>query len=105
MVPRSVLIDSEKRSEWVKERLFSAFAYAQTTVRVCPNNRSRRRKRLFAYAQMQVRFLRVYQRTYLLTLHYFHQVAHDVHIEDIDGQVVVLAHADGREVHHLQAAT
>ena len=34
----------------------------------------------------------------------FAQVAILVHIEDIDGQVVVLAHADGGEVHHFQTA-
>ena len=32
------------------------------------------------------------------------QVADDVHIEDVNRQVVVLTHADGREVHHLEVA-
>ena len=40
----------------------------------------------------------------VLALHHPFQVSHDVHIEDIDGQVVFPAHADGGEIHHLQAA-
>ena len=44
MTVRSVLNGLEKHSEWGKERLFLAFAYAQTTVRVRANDRLRRRK-------------------------------------------------------------
>ena len=39
MMTRSVLNGFKKHSEWEKERLFSPFAYAQTTVRVRPNAR------------------------------------------------------------------
>ena len=45
MTVRSVLNGLKKHSEWGEERLFSPFAYAQTTVCVCPNNRSRTPKR------------------------------------------------------------
>ena len=41
MMVRSVLNDFKTRFGWVQERLFSPFAYAQTTVRVYPNDRLR----------------------------------------------------------------
>ena len=39
--------------------------------------------------------LLMHQRTNLLAFHYATQVAYDVHVEDVDGKVVVLTHADG----------
>ena len=44
------------------------------------------------------------KRSNLLAFHDALQVAYDIHVEDIDGQVVVLAHADSGQVHHLQIA-
>ena len=44
MVTRSVQNGLKKCSEWGEGRLFLPFAYAQTTVRVYPNDRLRRRK-------------------------------------------------------------
>ena len=32
------------------------------------------------------------------------EVAHDVHVEHVDGQVVLLAHASGGQVHYTQIA-
>ena len=52
---RSVLNGFKKHSEWEKGRLFLAFAYAQTTIRVRPNDRLRTPKQPFAYAQTTVR--------------------------------------------------
>ena len=36
----------------------------------------------------------MYERTYLLAIHHLFQIAHNIHVEDIDGEIVVLAHAD-----------
>ena len=62
MVTRSVQNGFKKHSEWGKERLFcrlrtlkQPFAYAQTTICVCPNNHLRMPKQPFAYAQTTVR--------------------------------------------------
>ena len=32
------------------------------------------------------------------------QIAHFVHVENVDGQIVLLAHGCGRDVHDAQAA-
>ena len=39
-----------------------------------------------------------------LAIEHFLQVAYHIHVEDVDGQVVVVAHHHGREIHHLQVA-
>ena len=44
----------------------------------------------------------MYQRADFLALHDTEQVSRNVHVEDVDGKVVVLAHADGGKVHDLQ---
>ena len=44
------------------------------------------------------------KRSNLLAFHDALQVAYDIHVEDIDGQIVILAHADSGQVHHLQIA-
>ena len=44
---------------------------------------------------MGVGSLLMHQRADFLAFHHATQVAHDVHVEDIDGKVVVLTHADG----------
>ena len=46
----------------------------------------------------------VNQSAYFLAIDNLFEVAHNIHVEDIDGQVVVVAHTDGAEVHHLQIA-
>ena len=46
----------------------------------------------------------MYERADFLTIHNLLEVALLVHIEDVDRQVVVLAHADGGQVHDAQAA-
>ena len=51
-----------------------------------------------------VAVLSVNERTDFLALDDAAQVADDVHIEDVNRQVVVLTHTDGREVHHFQVA-
>jgi hypothetical protein len=38
----------------------------------------------------------VYERSDLLAIHHFLQITHDIHVEDIDRQMIVIAHADGR---------
>ena len=45
----------------------------------------------------------MHQCPYFLACHHLLQVAHNIHVEDIDRKVIVLTHADGGEVHHLQA--
>ena len=45
----------------------------------------------------------MYERANLLAVHHFLQITHNIHIKHIDRQVVVLTHADGCQVHHLQA--
>ena len=40
----------------------------------------------------------------LFSGNYLLQVAHGVHVEDDDGQIVFLAHAGGGEIHHAQVA-
>lgn len=45
----------------------------------------------------------MYESSYLLAVHHLLQVAHYIHVEYIDRQVVLLAHGSGSEVHHLQA--
>ena len=37
-----------------------------------------------------------------LAVHYLLQVAHNVHVEHIDGEVVLLTHGGGGEVHDLK---
>ena len=44
----------------------------------------------------------MYERTNLLASHHFLQITHDIHVEDIDGQMIVIAHADSSQIHHLQ---
>ena len=44
----------------------------------------------------------MYQRTYVLAVDYFLQVADNVHIEHIDRKIVFLAHCCGSKVHYLQ---
>ena len=44
---------------------------------------------------MGVDSLLMHQRADLLAFHHATQVANDVHVEDIDGKVVVLTHANG----------
>src|SRR3712207_7067641 len=46
----------------------------------------------------------MHERSYLFAVDNPLQVAHCIHVEHVDGQVVFLAHADGCEVHHLEAA-
>ena len=46
----------------------------------------------------------MYKGTYLLSLHYTLEVAADVHVENVDGQVILFAHRGGREIHHLKSA-
>ena len=41
--------------------------------------------------------------TNLLAFHDLLKVAYDIHIEDINRKVVLLAHSGGGEIHHLQA--
>ena len=45
----------------------------------------------------------MHESTYRLTFHHLFQVAHHIHVEHIDRQVVVVAHHDSREIHHLQS--
>ena len=49
-------------------------------------------------------FLRMHEGADFLACHHLLEVAYDVHVEDIDGQIIVLTHADGGEVHHLQTS-
>lgn len=46
----------------------------------------------------------MHQRAYLLAGDDLLQIAHGVHVEDDDGQVVFLAHTGGCEVHDAQVA-
>ena len=46
----------------------------------------------------------MYQRSYFFTVHHLLEVSEDVHIEDIDRQVVLHAHCCCCDVHHLQTA-
>ena len=39
--------------------------------------------------------------TDVFALHHLLEVAHDIHVEDVDGEVVLLAHGGGGEVHDL----
>ena len=48
--------------------------------------------------------LRVDEGADLLSFNELLQVAYDIHVEDVDRQLVVLAHADSGEVHDLQSA-
>ena len=43
----------------------------------------------------------VHQGADVLAVHHAFEVAIDVHVEHIDGQVVLLAHGGGGEVHHF----
>ena len=43
----------------------------------------------------------VHQGADVLAVHHAFEVAIDVHVEHIDGQVVFLAHGGGGEVHHF----
>ena len=45
----------------------------------------------------------VYQCAYFLALHDTLEVARNVHVEDIDGKVVLHAHGRGGDVHDLQS--
>src|SRR5574344_922958 len=47
----------------------------------------------------------MHQRSDVLSVHHLLEVAHDVHVEHIDRQVVLLAHCSGGKVHHLQSAS
>src|SRR5574344_883332 len=47
----------------------------------------------------------MHQRSDVLSVHHLLEVAHDVHIEHIDRQVVLLAHCSGGKVHYLQSAS
>ena len=42
----------------------------------------------------------VNQRAYLFAVHHALEVAHHIHVEYIDRQIVLLAHRGGGEVHH-----
>ena len=44
---------------------------------------------------MRVGSLLMHKRADFFTFHHATQIANDVHVEDIDRQVVVVAHADG----------
>ena len=44
------------------------------------------------------------ERTDSLSRHHLGEIAIDIHVEDIDGKIVLLTHRGGREVHDLQAA-
>lgn len=44
----------------------------------------------------------MHQRADIFALHHLFQVAVDVHVEDINGQVVLFAHGGGGEVHDLE---
>ena len=46
----------------------------------------------------------VYQCSYIFTGHYFFQIAHCVHVENDNGQVVFLAHAGCCKIHYFQTA-
>ena len=48
----------------------------------------------FGFAEA-ISHLIVDKRADVLTFHHLLQVAHDVHVEHVDREVVVLAHADG----------
>ena len=45
----------------------------------------------------------VYQSPDVFSFHYFFQVAVHVHVENVDGQMVFLAHRSCGEVHYFQA--
>ena len=45
----------------------------------------------------------VYQGPDVFSFHYFFQVAVHVHVENVDGQMVFLAHRSCGEVHYFQA--
>ena len=45
------------------------------------------------------------QGAYVFSLHYLLQIAYNIHIEHIDGQIVFLAHGGGGEVHYLESAS
>ena len=47
----------------------------------------------------------MHKRTNRFAVHNLLQIAHNVHVEHIDGEVVFLAHCCGCEVHHFQAAS
>ena len=49
-------------------------------------------------------FLWMYERTNLLAGHNLLQVAHDVHVEHIDWEVVLAAHRCCCDVHNLETA-
>ena len=49
--------------------------------------------------------LRMYQCTDVIATHHFLQVAHGVHVEHNDRELVFLAHAGSGQVHHLEAKT
>ena len=40
----------------------------------------------------------------VFAFHHTTEVAHDVHVEHIDGKAVLFAHSCGSDIHHLQAA-
>ena len=46
----------------------------------------------------------VNERTDVLAFEHAFQVANDVHVKHIDGQLVFLAHSGGCDVHHTQTA-
>ena len=49
-----------------------------------------------------VLLLVVYECADVFAVHDFFEVAHDVHVEDVDRKVVLFAHCCGSEVHDLE---
>ena len=46
----------------------------------------------------------MHEGAYLLAIHHLFEIAHDIHVEHIDGQMILLTHSGGREVHHPKIA-
>ena len=47
----------------------------------------------------------MHKRSDRLAVHNLLQIAHNVHVEYVDGEVVLLAHCCGCEIHHFQSAS
>ena len=59
-----------------------------------------RRHRPYVFWNVPVGLI-VHQGADVLAVHHAFEVAIDVHVEHIDGQVVFLAHGGGGEIHHF----
>ena len=46
----------------------------------------------------------MHQCAYLFALDYLLQITQNIHVEHIDGQVILHAHGSGSDIHHLQTA-